>query len=189
MICNFYWFVLSIWVNICACGPILVPWMGPMNVPEQSRRTKDVDLLCVQKPHHQISYLSCMSGKEFLQSMIANKPSVTQATTVVEGIKYSKIPNPPKSPTNGFRDHIWQKRPIRDMECVRMNIWRFQKINVDILNCHCLNMHRWILPMFVDLRVPPSTPWSMILPQALLFLNKTHPGLLEHASCGFCQFS
>jgi hypothetical protein len=46
----------------------------------------------------------------------------------------------------------------------------------------------WILSMFVDFRIPPSTPWSMCLPQALFFLKKHAPGFWEHASCGFCQY-
>ena len=33
----------------------------------------------------------------------------------------------------------------------------------------------WSLSFFVDFRVPPSTPWSMSLPQALFFSQKTHP--------------
>ena len=46
-----------------------------------------------------------------------------------------------------------------------------------------------VLSIFIDFRVPPSTPWSMSLPQALFFLKKHAPGILEHVSCGFCQFS
>ena len=36
----------------------------------------------------------------------------------------------------------------------------------------------------------PTTPWSMILPQAFLFFSTKHaPGFLEHVSCGVSQFS
>ena len=47
----------------------------------------------------------------------------------------------------------------------------------------------WILSIFIDFRVPPTTPWSMSLPQALSLLLKKHaPGFVEHVSCGFCLY-
>ena len=33
----------------------------------------------------------------------------------------------------------------------------------------------WMLSMFVDFRVPPSTPWSMCLPQVFFFPEQTRP--------------
>ena len=33
----------------------------------------------------------------------------------------------------------------------------------------------WMLSIFIDFRVPPSTPWSMSLPQALFVSQKTRP--------------
>ena len=46
----------------------------------------------------------------------------------------------------------------------------------------------WMLSIFVDFRVPPSTPWSMCLPQALcfFFLKKLAPGFPEHVFCVCC---
>ena len=42
---------------------------------------------------------------------------------------------------------------------------------------------------FIDLRTPPTTPWSMFLPQVLfLFWKKHAPRILEHVSYGFCWF-
>ena len=35
--------------------------------------------------------------------------------------------------------------------------------------------------MFIDFRVPPTTPWSMCLPQAFFFLKQYTPGCYEHA--------
>jgi len=44
--------------------------------------------------------------------------------------------------------------------------------------------------IFHQFEGPPSTPWSMSLPQALFcFLKKHAPGILEHVSCGCCQCS
>ena len=34
--------------------------------------------------------------------------------------------------------------------------------------------------MFIDFRVPPTTPWSMCLPQAFFPLKKYTPGFYEH---------
>ncbi len=40
---------------------------------------------------------------------------------------------------------------------------------------------------YMDPANQPTTPWSMILPQAFFFSKKHAPGLLEHVSYGFCQ--
>ena len=46
-----------------------------------------------------------------------------------------------------------------------------------------------MLSVFIDFRDPPSTSWSIILPQALVFFSTKHtPGCLEYVSCGFCQY-
>jgi hypothetical protein len=73
------------------------------------------------------------------------------------------------------------------MGCVRMHIWRFQKIDVEMWNCHVLNRYKWVASIFIDFRVPPTTPWSMCLPQALFFLKKHAPVFLEHVFCGLCH--
>ena len=41
----------------------------------------------------------------------------------------------------------------------------------------CLEYVLWILSLFADLWVLPSTPWSMILPQALFFLKSKNQDL------------
>ena len=50
---------------------------------------------------------------------------------------------------------------------------KISKNEVEIWNCHLFNRHRWRLSIFIDFRVPPTTPWSMILPQALFFSKNT----------------
>ena len=43
--------------------------------------------------------------------------------------------------------------------------------------------------MFIDLRAPPTTLWSMCLPQTFCFLsgNQARLDLFEHVCCGCCR--
>ena len=75
------------------------------------------------------------------------------------------------------------------MGYVRMHIWWFQKIDVEMTNCHLLNQYKWFAWMFIDFRIPKPFVSVSELPAALRRpQKKTRPGCCEHAFYIFCDF-
>ena len=70
---------------------------------------------------------------------------------------------------------------------VRMHIWWFQKIDVDMTNCHLLNQYQWFAWMFIDFSIPMPFVSVSELPAALRRPQKKHA--LDFVSMHFICFA
>ena len=72
------------------------------------------------------------------------------------------------------------------MGYVCMHIWWFQKIDVEMTNCHLLNQYKWFTLIFIDFRIPKPFVSVFELPAALRRPQKKHA--LDFVSMYFICF-